>query len=197
MLAMDTNDVRELLEDAGQEPVLTLYLPLDPRDPANQRDAGTRSWQVQLRNDLNRLAVDADGQGQRRAEQFAAQRGAAEQWLASHQPGGRTLVLFVLGDRVIALELPILLRQRATFGDPAVGELARALSEHRWYAVVLVDGESARMLAGSLGFVDDVITLQADTRWGEPGPTRSEHRFRFEARREEYQHKHQYEYQLL
>ncbi len=188
MILLDTNDLRELLDAAGVDPVLTLYLPVDTTDPANHRDVGSRSWEVQLRNDLHEIARNVE---EAEAERFAQTRAAVEQWMAAYHPGGRTLVLVASPDRVIDIELPIRLAQRSAYGRPAVAELSRAVSEHRLYGMLLVDGETARLLVGALGFVDDLVALQVDNRWGEPGPTRSRHQFRFESRREEYQAKHQ------
>ena len=61
MITVDINDLRDLVREAGDEPVLTLYVSTDPADPANHRDAGTRSWEVELRSDLHRIGLAACG----------------------------------------------------------------------------------------------------------------------------------------
>lgn len=192
MITVDINDLRDLVREAGDEPVLTLYLATDPADPANHRDAGTRSWEVELRSDLHRigLAVKVD---ERFAARFEGARSAVEEWLTLHQPNSRTLVLVAGPDSVIDIELPVALPQSASFGPPALAALARALSEHRLYCMVLVDGETARLAEAAMGFVDDRALLQLDTRWGEPWPTRSEAKLRYDHRRLEYQARHQRE----
>ncbi len=190
MIVLDTNDLRELLHAAGDDPVLTLYLPVDTSDPENHRDAGARPWEVQLRNDLHRLQVEA-GSDRAAADRFAAARTGVERFLEGYQPGGRTLVLVADPDSVIDIEVPVVLQQRAAYGRPAVGEFARALSEHRLYAAVLVDRQSARLVAGAMGFVNDIVTLRFGTGWGDFGPATEGHQLRFESRLEEYQHKHQ------
>lgn len=190
MITVDVNDLRDLVREAGDEPVLTLYLSTDQADPANHRDTGSRAWEVALRSDLHRigLAVRAD---ERYALRFEAARSAVAQWLATHQPSSRTLVLVAGPDGVIDIALPVALPQSASFGPPALAGLARALSEHRLYCMVLVDGETARLAEAAMGFVDDRVLLQLDTRWGEPWPTRSEAELRYDHRRLEYQERHQ------
>lgn len=59
--------------------------------------------------------------------------------------------------------------------------------------MVLVDGEQARVAQAAMGFVADRPLLQLDSRWGEPWPTRSDAKFRFDHRRLEYQARHQRE----
>jgi len=65
------------------------------------------------------------------------------------------------------------------------------MSDHRLYAAVLVDRESYRILTGYLGFIQDEASLDLRAPYGMPGPTRSGHHFRFEARREKYQRRFQ------
>lgn len=189
MLHLDPADLRRLLERIGDEAVLTLYVPVDTSDPENQREPGTKKWEVRLRNQLGVLddsvAPLADDRAARR--RFQAVRQRAEQWLADYSPSGRTLVLLVDEDEVIDVELPVVLEQSAGYGHPQVGTLVRAMSEHRYYLTVLVDQQSARAAQGYLGFVGDVAHLEVSDAWGMPGATRSGHQFRFEARREEYQ----------
>lgn len=189
MLRLDPSDLRRLLERVGDLPVLTLYLPVDPSDPENQRDPGSRKWEVRLRNQLAGLDAEvpplADDRPARRRWETVRER--AEQWLTDYAPSGRTLVLLADTDDVIQIELPVVLEQSARYGTPAVGGLVRAMSEYRHYLTVLVDQQSARAAEGYLGFVGDVAHLELGDAWGMPGATRSGHQFRFEARRAEYQ----------
>ncbi|MDQ1307759.1 MAG: hypothetical protein QG671_3592, partial [Actinomycetota bacterium] len=166
MIDLDTNDLRELIIGAGDDPVLTLYLPVDPSDPENFRETGTRPWELQLRNDLTQLAAEVSQDDREARIRFDETRAVAEAWLLDYLPGGRTLVLVADNDSVISLELPVVLDQDAGYGAPRVGEFVRALSEYRLYAAVLVDGESARLVTGSLGFVADIVSLNFDNRWG-------------------------------
>ncbi|MGB9374278.1 MAG: hypothetical protein WCA82_08980 [Jiangellales bacterium] len=189
MLLLDPTDLRRLLERIGEQPVLTLHLPVDPSDAENQREPGTKKWEVRLRNQLADLEAEvpalADDRPARRRWETIRER--AEQWLVDYAPAGRTLVLFVDEDEAIDIELPVVLEQSAGYGHPEVGGLVRAMSENRYYLTVLVDQQSARAAEGYLGFVGDVAHLELSDAWGMPGTTRSGHQFRFEARREEYQ----------
>ena len=189
MLLLDPAALRRLLERVGDLPALTLYLPVDPSDPENQRDPGTRKWEVRLRNQLAGLDAEvpalADDRPARR--RWEAVRERAQQWLTDYAPSGRTLVLLADTDEVTDVELPVVLEQSARYGAPAVGGLVRAMSEYRYYLTVLVDQQSARAAEGYLGFVGDVAHLEFGAAWGMPGTTRSGHQFRFEARRAEYQ----------
>jgi hypothetical protein len=186
MIALDSATLRSLLERTGDDPVLTLYLPVDPSHPDNQRARGTRTWEVRLRDQLRDVAagVPADREARQRWEAVSAQ---AEQFLSFYEPGAGTLVLLVGPDEVIELELPVVLEQSAGYGHPQVAGLVRAMSDHRLYVTVLVDQQSVRAVSGYLGFVSDVAHLELSGAWGMPGATRSGHQFRFEARREEYQ----------
>lgn len=191
MIDIDTNDLRNIITNAGDEPVLTLYLPVDPSDPENFRETGTRPWELKLRNDLAELSNEAasyDREGRARFDQTIAH---VENWLLDYLPGGRTLVLVADENEVTSIELPLVLDQDAGYGKPRVSEFARALSEYRLYAAVLVDGGSARLVTGSLGFIADVVTISFDNRWGMDSAGRSGHNFRFESRQEEFQQRHQ------
>lgn len=189
MLVLDATDLRRLLERTGDDPVLTLYLPVDPGEKDNQRDAGSKKWQVKLRNHLSELDEQVPQLGDDRParHRWEAVRERAEQWLGDYAPSGRTLVLVADEDEVIDIELPVVLDQSAGYGEPQVGGLVRAMSEHRYYLTVLIDQQSVRTAEGYLGFVGDVAHLDVGGAWGMPGATRSAHQFRFEARREEYQ----------
>lgn len=186
MVTLDVTAIRRLVERAGEQPVLTLYLPVDPTDPENRRTPPTQKWQVRMRNQLRdlqgRLPDDRD---ERVRWQTLTRR--ADEWLRDYTPGGRTLVLVVDEDGVTDLELPVVLAQHAGYGPPLVAGLLRALSDHRLYAVFLVDRQTVRAVTGHLGFVLDTALLELHDPWGMPGATRSAHQFRFEARREEYQ----------
>lgn len=188
MLTLDLTELRHLVEQLGDEAVLTLYLPVDPSDQENQRDAGSRKWEVRLRNQLSELDAAVPGLADDRA---ARQRwddisARAQTWLGDYMPSNRTVVLLVTDEDVIDIELPVVLEQSAGYGQPHVAGLVRAMSEYRYYLTVLVDSESVRAAEGYLGFVGDVARLEVSKAWGMPGATRSGHQFRFEARREEY-----------
>ncbi len=186
MIALDSGALRRLLERAGDDPLLTLYLPVDPSDPENQRARGTRKWEVRLRDQL-RSAGDGVADDREARQRWDAVGAQVDQFLAFYEPGGGTLVLLAAPDEVTYVELPVVLTQSATYGPPAVAGLVRAMSDHRLYVTVLVDQQSVRAVSGYLGFVSDVAHLQLDGPWGMPGATRSGHQFRFEARRDEYQ----------
>lgn len=187
MLEIDTNDLRELLIDTADDPVLTLYLPVDPSDPENFRDSGSKPWEVQLRNDLRAIADSLDPDDRDGRIRFEQIRTNVENWLLDYLPRGRTLVLMADDDSMIDIELPVVLEQDAGYGTPRVSEFVRAMSEYRLYGAVLVDGTSARLVTGSLGFTADLATLEFDNRWGMDSAGRSGHSFRFENRQEEYQ----------
>jgi hypothetical protein len=189
MLVLDPTDLRRLLERIGDQPVLTVYVPVDPSDAQNQREPGSKKWEVRLRNQLGDLDAGVPQLAEDRAarHRWETIRERAEQWLGNYSPSGRTLVLLVDEDEAIDIELPVVLEQSAGYGHPKFGGLVRAMSEHRYYVTVLVDQQSARAAEGYLGFVGDVAHLELSDAWGMPGATRSGHQFRFEARREEYQ----------
>jgi hypothetical protein len=188
MIDLDLTDLRALLEAVGDDQVLTLHLPVDPSDPDNQRPLESRKWRIALGNDLASLGADLvdDRDAQARFRLISAQ---VMDWVTGYRPGGRTVVLLADGERVLSLELPVLLQQQSGYGPPQVAGLVRALSDHRLYACVLVDREAVRLVTGFLGFVRDEASFDLGPRWGMPGETRSGHQFRFESRGEKYQRK--------
>lgn len=183
MLDIDLEDLRGLLETHAGEPVLTLYLAVDPTDPENQRPRGTEKWRVGLRNALTGL----QGQGQLDEARVRACGDRAETFLTSYLAGGRTLAMLADDRGVLHVELPVRLEQRTGYGEPIVTPLVRAMSDHRLYLAVLVDQESVRVLTGYLGFIRDDASLELSAPYGMPGPTRSGHGFRFDNRRDKYQ----------
>jgi hypothetical protein len=186
MVALDVTAIRRLVERAGDRRVLSLYLPVDPTDPENRRTPPTQKWQVRMRNQLRELEGRLpDDRDERMRWQSLTDR--ADAWLRDYTPAGRTLVLVVDEDDVTDIELPVVLQQDAGYGPPLVAGLLRALSDHRFYAVFLVDRQTVRAVTGHLGFDLDTALLELHDPWGMPGATRSAHQFRFDARREEYQ----------
>lgn len=189
MIGLDSSVLRHLLETAGEQPVLTLYLPVDPSDPENQRTPGTEKWRLRMGNQLSALA-DEVGDDRDARTRWAAVTTNVESWLANASPSGRTVVLLADEHDVTDIELPVVLEQRAGYGPPRVDGLVRAMSDHHLYLTILVDQQSVRAVEGYLGFVQDVARLDLSGPWGMPGATRSGHQFRFEARREEYQERY-------
>lgn len=189
MIGLDSSALRRLVEATAEQPVLTLYLPVDPSDPENQRAPGTEKWRVRLGNQLSALS-DQVGDDRDARARWQAVTENVEGWLANAAPSGRTLVLLADEHDVTDIELPVVLEQRAGYGPPRVDGLVRAMSDHHLYLTVLVDQQTVRAVSGYLGFVQDVARLDLSGPWGMPGATRSGHQFRFEARREEYQERY-------
>ena len=184
MITVDSTDLRALLQRVGDAPVLTLYLPVDPSDADNQRSEGSEKWRITMRNQLAEAAQSVDPAEAKRLENLIAR---AEAFLADYSPAGRTLVLVVEEDGLASVELPVVLEQQAAFGAPMVAEFVRAMNDHRLYATVLVDQQSARLVEGYLGYVGDVAALDMTSNWGERGGSRGTHQFRADARADEFQ----------
>ncbi|MGI9642842.1 MAG: hypothetical protein ACR2N9_08665 [Acidimicrobiia bacterium] len=187
MRTIDRSIVEELLA-YDSEDVVSLYVPVDPGDPRNQRPPGQEWWRTAAKSMLDGLDP-----GDERDDRLAFRDTLAglEEFAETYTPDERTLAVFADRDNVFTIPLQVRLEREAHVGLPAVAPLLKALSIYHHYLVLLIASDRIRAIEAHQGGIggDDDITLSRS--WGMHSATRSGHRFRFEDRIEEWQRKYQ------
>lgn len=175
--------VRAMLEDDRSD-VISMYLPVDPTDPRNQRSHGEEWWRAEARSlvrDLERNLGDGN-----RGELHDAM-GQLSDFTDHYAPAERSVAVFADANGVRSVPMQILVEPEISFGRPMVGPYARALFAHRRYLVVLVAADKFRAVEFTLGGAEEVRDVTFSSNWDMPGETRSAHHFRAESRHEHYQ----------
>jgi len=133
----------ELLSETV-DPVLTLIISTDPRDPSNSNAA----WQLRGRRLLE----------QTHAPEALVRRAATE--LEARAAPGRTLVLLVDKEGVRRrLALHLQLPEQAHYGVPLLAPVLSVLSERMRYAVLCLDERAVRMHCVFAGEIEEVTDL--------------------------------------
>jgi hypothetical protein len=184
MESIDHADLERLLRDAPDD-VLSLYLHVDPSDPANEH--ATPHW----RYELDRwLASTAQELPEARRGRFEAAREQVEGRLADAPIAGRTLVLFATPDSVHATSLPFALPVVHEFGPPRVDPLLWAIDEYEHYLIVLVDRDRVRAVGAYLGNPQaESPKLEPDGHWGAKHFSRTGHSQNAESHEQAWQHR--------
>ena len=182
----DKQLVRDILQYPGDD-VVTLYLPVDPTDPRNQRPPGSEWWRSKAKEMINDLPVGEDRES-RLGFRDVIER--LQDFALSYVPDERALAVYATVDDVLTIPLQVDVEPEAAIGEPAVGPLVKALTTYRHYLIVLVAADEIRAVEAHLGSIEDRGELRLGDNWAMPGATRSGHRFRYEAREEKYQRKY-------
>lgn len=151
--------VRELATLQSGEPVLSLHIGTDPRDPAN--NATTPKWLVELRNGLREVAdiVNAEEpRSQRLARRELSARAESEVLALNPSDRARGLAWFLTSDGAVNLRFPLQLPPRATLvrwdDRPFVSPLVDVVDRGRPTGLVLVSAEAIRLLHWQAGRVE-------------------------------------------
>ncbi len=187
MRAVDRSVIEELLSYDGED-VVSLYVPVDPRDPRNQRPAGQEWWRAVAKSMLDELDPGDD-----RDDRLSFRRTIAglRAFASTYRPDERTLAVFATPEDVFTIPLQVRLDREAHLGRPAVAPLLKALSAYHRYLVVLIAADRVRAIEAHQGGIEGDDDVALSHNWGMRSATRSGHRFRFEARIEEWQRKYQ------
>jgi hypothetical protein len=157
---LDSHELRALATESPGQPVLSVYVRTDPRDPANTSHAP--AWQIELRNGLRAVGERLAGEGDRLQQRsFEKLRTRVERGLAELSPSerGRSVVWFLHADgetsRRLSLQLPV--RRDAVVWDdrPFVSPLVDVVDRGAPTGVVLVGGDSIRVLQIQAGRIDE------------------------------------------
>ncbi len=127
------------------EPVLSVYLNVNPARPENRKKACL----VRLKDALKEEGVPR-GMATRLLEYVEGERFQA-----------RTLVLFAAPDGLFeAYRLQVDLPDAFRLGEPYVTPLVLILEKYRPYGVALLDAEKVRFLVTSLGKIEEAAAAQ-------------------------------------
>ncbi|MGI9643921.1 MAG: hypothetical protein ACR2O6_01265 [Ilumatobacteraceae bacterium] len=187
MRAIDRAVVEELLSYDGDD-VVSLYIPVDPSDPRNQRPPGQEWWRTVAKSMLDGLDPGDDRDDRLEFRRTIAGLG---EFADTYSPDERTLAVFANHDNVFTIPLQVRLEREAHLGRPAVEPLLKALSAYHRYLVVLIAADRVRAIEAHQGGIEGEDDVTLSRNWGMHSATRSGHRFRFEARIEEWQRKYQ------
>ena len=140
------------------EPVLSVYLNVNPVHPENQGQA----YLLRLKEALKQLGVPT-ALAERIRELVELER---EEY--------RTLVIFAAPAGLLeAHRLQVDLPDAFRWGEPYVTPLVLFLEEYRPYGVALLDAEKVRFLVTSLGKIEESAAVQVNPWAGEASITRT------------------------
>jgi hypothetical protein len=184
MKALDHGDLERLLRDAPDD-VLSLYLHVDPADPANAHVVP--HWRYELDrwfDSTNEALPDA------RRPSFLAAREQVVKRLAHTPIVGKTLVMFATADSVSTTSLPFALPVVHEFGPARVDPLLWAIDEYEHYLIILVDRDRVRTVSAYLGNPQaEHPELEPEGHWGNKHFSRSGHSQNIEAHEQTWQHR--------
>jgi len=139
---METDALRSVL-DYHDPNVLSVYLDVNPAEPANQ--GSRRAYQIWLADQLKNLA-DAVVNGEKRAWRDNAAR--LQTFVDTFRPNSKGVVIFSGSDLWQVFETPAAPRNRIWWGQPLTVPLRRYLARRHRYGLVIIDQEKARFFAG-------------------------------------------------
>jgi hypothetical protein len=178
---------RQLLQDLvneGREDVVSVFVPVDPVDPRNQHPSGEEWWRTKMTSLLNDLgdAVPTDS-----AADFDLAMAQLQDLAQHYKPDERGLVVYADPGSVTTIPLEVPIDADVAFGAPLLGPLVATLQANSPFLVVAIAADRVKAVEFALGESEELSDASTSTLWDMPGDTRSAHRFRFEARREQYQ----------
>lgn len=184
-------DMKQLLEKTSH-PILSVYLQVDPALRENQ--AVNPAWRIWLKNALKELE-QAEVKDH---EAWTECRTRLEDFITSYKPVGRSLALFLGHDMRQVYELPVIVENSISFGEPALAPLIRAFDESHSFLLSYITHEHAEFFVMSQAGIEFQGELDIDIpreQWHEltlmpataaGGSVRAgTHRDRFEDRIEE------------
>ena len=148
------------LVEADRRDVLSVTLDVDPTKPEHQ--TANPAYLIWLREEIHRLLEGLPDAGRREVKTTA-------QHVLAHvegvRPRGRGLVIFAAPNLWRDQALPFPIPNRVQYGRPDLMPVLWAASEHKAYAILVVDREHARIAVAFLGkaVVVDEEELSLDT----------------------------------
>lgn len=151
--------------DQTKEPLLSLYLVVDTSIPENQTT--TPAWKSWLKTALR----DAESElSEDQREEWQVVRLRLEALLSSYEPTGKTLVLFLGSHTSQLYELPVLLKNYLSFGEPALTPLLYAMNLHKPYLINLLYHDIAHLWVVALNHIEYQMEMKLelhDEDWSE------------------------------
>lgn len=153
MMTIPTSDaVRELAVHEPGQPILSVHLRTDPRDPANTNH--NPGWSIDLRNGLRALEERLDSEEADRDQRMVLREMAKEVEIAITEldpaERGRSLSLFRCADGTldVLLTSQIPLRESVIEWDrrPVIAPLVEVVDRGAPLGLVLIDGDEVRLV---------------------------------------------------
>lgn len=169
-MPISRTELENLIERKGAESgVLSIYLEVDQSRAANLNHGFTAALKDRLRS------LDQEVCDNRVKSEFQAAARRAIEYVANHDPRGRTLVLFCAASngffwaKDVNVNIPTNVRWD---GKPYVRPLVEALDEHERYGFVIANRQEARLFTILLGEVRErpgVASLEKPKHISSPG----------------------------
>lgn len=161
MSVLERAQLKQLMSYQPREgnKVLSLYLNVDPLDLANMKGG----FKVRLDELLKK--IEANIQREEDRELFSNYKDAALKYVEHLIPKGKTLVMFIDGDRNLNIqeELPIEITSQVYYRDyPVVRPILEVLEISESYLIVFMDRERARFLKLYLGTLSELKELSSE-----------------------------------
>ncbi len=161
MSLLQRSQLRELLNYETREgnKVLSLYLNVDPLDPANAKGG----FKVRLEELLKRIESNLKAQEDLLA--FSERKNAAERYVGHLIPKGKTLVMFLDGSGGLDIqeELQVEIHSQAYFRDyPVIRPILEILETAESYLLVLMDREKAKFFSLFLGSLLELKEISSE-----------------------------------
>lgn len=170
---LDHEKLKHLANGTFENPVLSVYVRTDPRDPANA--SPPYAWEIELRNALREIEHQVDSGGERDHRLgFSELRANVERAIANLDPKvrGRSMIWFVDAagttiERLEGLHLPI--RQTLAVWDarPFISPLVEWLDHGATTGIVAIGSEEVRVLQWSQGIVEEPADSSFELELGE------------------------------
>ena len=149
------HDVKALMAQVDNQPVLSLYLNVDNAVPENQADKP--AWRIWLKDTLRDIE-----NGSSKDSHWQAIRENVDSFFDGYTPSSKGLVAFFGPDWQEIYALPVPVTNQSGFGDLLVGPLVNALDEYKPYLVVQVNQEEAHFYTSYLGQAEFQNSMEID-----------------------------------
>jgi peptide subunit release factor 1 (eRF1) len=144
-------------------PILTVYLNTQNRNASRHpRMPEHLAWLAEEARSFSPTLLAAD------AKRFGQELARVKEFLEGRHPEERALAIFAGPETWAVISLQTTIHQEMRWGQPAIGQLFRLLSEHDPYGVVVVDHHGARffrLLLGELTQLDETRYDIDESQW--------------------------------
>lgn len=147
------DDVKALLNQAGENDVLSLYLNVNNALRENQAD--NPAWRIELKKALRELADEEHPHW----EDIQAR---ATAFFDDYTPSSKGLIAFFGPDWEQTYAVPLDVQNQAAYGEPLISPFVHLLDEYEPYLVVRVDREEASFFVSTLGQTEFHDSMEID-----------------------------------
>ncbi len=148
-------DMKQLLKETGY-PILSVYLHIDPALRENQ--SVSPAWRIWLKNALKEL----ERAEVKYPEVWTACLTSLDNFITSYKPVTKSLALFLGYDIQQVYELPVIVENSISFGEPALAPLIRAFDESQSFLLSYITHEHAEFFVMSQAGIEFQLELDID-----------------------------------